>query len=309
MVEAGAGLATRADTIRPPVLRPARPPACAGTADHRGVPLAGTLVVANFNIHAGVDGWARPYDLTVACASLDADVLVLEENFAPDGELSAAARVAASLGYELCEVGLARARLLDEDPALRRPAGPASWAPRFGRREVPRALLLERAARRSGRRRLQPGRGRARRPGSWGLALLHRVPVRSVRVLELRPLVRDPASRRVILADLEAGVVVAGTHLAHLSHGSVLQMRQLSRQLGAIAGPKVLLGDMNSWTLPLLAMLPGWRRAVRGPTWPAAMPHSQIDHVLVSGGVRVISSEVTLPLGSDHRAVRATLGF
>jgi hypothetical protein len=43
------------------------------------------LTVANFNIHAGIDGWGRPYDFVSACRQIDADVLVLEETWTGDG--------------------------------------------------------------------------------------------------------------------------------------------------------------------------------------------------------------------------------
>jgi endonuclease/exonuclease/phosphatase family metal-dependent hydrolase len=135
--------------------------------------------------------------------------------------------------------------------------------------------------------------------------VLWRVPVRCVEVVELRPLSRDPAQRRVMIVELESGLSIVGAHLAHLSHGSVLQMRQLAGELARRGGPMVLTGDMNSWSLPLLPMLPGWRKAVHGRTWPTTRPHSQIDHLLVTGDVEACDGEVLAPLGSDHRAIRA----
>jgi len=55
------------------------------------------LSVASFNAHAGMDGWGRPYDLTEACRHLDADVIVLQEIFAPLNAISQADEVAAAL--------------------------------------------------------------------------------------------------------------------------------------------------------------------------------------------------------------------
>jgi endonuclease/exonuclease/phosphatase family metal-dependent hydrolase len=46
---------------------------------------------------------------------------------------------------------------------------------------------------------------------------------------------------------------------------------------------------------------------VRGRTWPARRPHSQIDHILVSGEINVRGGEVLPDVGSDHRPVRAEL--
>jgi endonuclease/exonuclease/phosphatase (EEP) superfamily protein YafD len=48
-------------------------------------------------------------------------------------------------------------------------------------------------------------------------------------------------------------------------------------------------------------------RTVRGRTWPAGRPHSQIDHILVRPGTEVVEAEVLPAVGSDHRPVRATL--
>jgi endonuclease/exonuclease/phosphatase family metal-dependent hydrolase len=257
--------------------------------------------------------------VVAACARLDADVLVIEENWAPDGEASLAGRIAGELGYELVEAELSRAGVLEEDPQLGSPGAPnggrspARWAPPpYRRRGVPRALLLEGARRRhrsaspSGSPRA--GHLRVRRRGSWGLAVLSRLPIRRSEVIDLRRLPRDAAQRRAIAVELD-GITVVGVHLAHLTHGSVLQMRQLAAELGRREGPLVLAGDMNSWTLPLLPLLPGWRKAVHGRTWPSAAPHSQIDHILVKGPVEVLSGEVLAPAGSDHRPVRARLAL
>jgi endonuclease/exonuclease/phosphatase family metal-dependent hydrolase len=57
----------------------------------------------------------------------------------------------------------------------------------------------------------------------------------------------------------------------------------------------------------VVALLPSWRRAVRGPTFPAHKAHSQIDHVLVRDNVTVLSGEVLPKTPSDHLPVRARL--
>jgi endonuclease/exonuclease/phosphatase family metal-dependent hydrolase len=54
-------------------------------------------------------------------------------------------------------------------------------------------------------------------------------------------------------------------------------------------------------------MLPGWRRAVVGRTYPSHRPHSQIDHILVNEKIEVLSGEVLPACGSDHRPVCARL--
>ena len=59
-----------------------------------------TVRVASFNVHMGVDGWGRPYDLVDECAALDADILILQEAWTPDdGSPGTATLVASGLGY------------------------------------------------------------------------------------------------------------------------------------------------------------------------------------------------------------------
>ena len=42
---------------------------------------------------------------------------------------------------------------------------------------------------------------------------------------------------------------------------------------------------MNTWGPLVRLFMPGWQRAVMGPTWPTWRPHSQIDHILVRGAL------------------------
>ena len=60
---------------------------------------------------------------------------------------------------------------------------------------------------------------------------------------------------------------------------------------------------MNLWGPPVRAFLPGWHRAVKGRTWPAWHPHSQIDHILVRGEVRVGCG-----VGPPRRRLRSSPG-
>jgi endonuclease/exonuclease/phosphatase (EEP) superfamily protein YafD len=86
-----------------------------------------------------------------------------------------------------------------------------------------------------------------------------------------------------------------------------VQLHRLRRALPASPPPLVVAGDFNLWGPPVRMLLPGWRRAVVGRTWPARRPHSQIDHVLVRGDVTAVTGEVLSDVGSDHRPVRVRL--
>jgi len=264
--------------------------------------------VASFNLHAGVDGWGRPFDVVAPCRALDADVLVLQESWSPASGTGSAEQVAAALGYAVVEQPLAHGRRGKVDPAAdHRWVRPLAW---YGARH---ALYLE------SERPLSTSVTSARRyreaeVGSWGLAILSRLPILHHEVIDLGHLGRDRVRRAALVARLDIGgaeVTVVGTHMAHLTYGSPSHYRKLARALAARLGdgPSVLAGDMNLWGPPVRALLPGWHRAVKGRTWPAWRPHSQVDHILVRGPLDVVAGTVLAAAGSDHRPVRAVLSM
>jgi endonuclease/exonuclease/phosphatase family metal-dependent hydrolase len=261
------------------------------------------MSLASFNVHSGVDTRGHAYDVVEACATLDADVLVLQESWHTDGEdESTAARVAGRLGYRLIEQPMARSRLHAPIEEL---------APRVGSRlgRVYGPLLFEGEDTRGARR---ANRDRPYRIGWWGVAVLSRLSVVATSVLPLGKLRGDYARRVAIRCDLEVGgspLAVIGTHMSHLTQGSPLQYRRLRNVLPPLTQAAALAGDMNLWGPPVSASLPGWRRTVRGRTWPAGRPHSQLDHVLVTPPVTTLEGAVAPDLGSDHRAVRVVLSF
>ena len=99
------------------------------------------LTVANFNMHAGIDGWGRPFDYVGACRTLQADVLVLQEAWSTDGEPEGsgqAATIARDLGYQWVGCTLA------EGYRIRPQAGaPASWMPRPAFAERNKSLYFD----------------------------------------------------------------------------------------------------------------------------------------------------------------------
>ena len=166
-----------------------------------------------------------------------------------------------------------------------------------------------------GRERLDPWPHLVKRGPSSGtrtLSVITRFPVRHRRELPVGRVVGDPARARAAL-QLELDVdgrplQLVAVHLtSRLPHGPPLQLTRLRPQLPEAPPPALLAGDFNFWGPPVRALLPGWRRAVVGRTWPARLPHSQIDHVLVRGDVTVLSGEVLADVGSDHRPVRVRL--
>lgn len=292
----------RTTWTRAGALGPAEIPHPVRTAPGGGV----TFSVATFNLHAGVDGWGRPFDVVEACRAIDADVLVLEETWTPESGTGIAATVGATLGYAVFEQPLASGRLAGPHPRA-----DGRWMRSFDWRGSNHAIYLD------SERRLGEGIGRSRRylearPGHWGVAVLSRLPARDQRIIDLGRLRQDRARRYAIVVDIEAGataLTVIGTHMSHISYGAPIQFMRLSRALARVAptGPGILAGDMNLWGPPVAAFVPGWRRALRCKTWPAWRPHSQVDHILVRGPLVVEGGEALASMGSDHLPLRVRL--
>ena len=268
------------------------------------------LTIANYNMHCGMDGWGRPYDYVAAIRALDADVVVLEEAWtvAGDADGGQAAEAGRRLGYEV------RPHTLGSGRRIRPQAGaPDSWRARNPWKPRNMALYMDgirpTPARVQAMTRWQEGE-----QGSWGIAVLVRptLTIESVRVVPMSTLRADRVRRAALVVDLMVGgcpISVIGTHMSHMHMGSHRNWTELRRHLRDSARPDaVLSGDMNAWGPVVRMHMPGWRRAVRGRTWPTWRPHSQIDHILVRGGaIRAVSGAVLPNAGSDHRPIRAEL--
>lgn len=246
------------------------------------------LTIVSFNAHAGVrprpisvpGRWVLrhrpdpgPYDLVATLGDFDADVVAVQESYRPDLGDCAAELAAHAHGMEFHE------------------------AP-FGRAVVrPWPHLV-----RSG-------------TGSKGLAILSRLPSRRLPDIRVPRVPADPARTRVALrvelALADGPVELVALHLtSRLPHGPPIQLARLRRHLPSPGRRAVVVGDCNFWGPPVVALLRGgWHRTVRGRTWPAHRPHSQIDHVLTRAGVEVVEATVLPDVGSDHRPVRVRLRF
>jgi endonuclease/exonuclease/phosphatase family metal-dependent hydrolase len=233
------------------------------------------LTLVTFNTHYGLGPLrddCTPYDLMQVLAGLgEPDVMVIQEVWRPGGERALVDDFADAHGYTRHDVEFARATMH------------ARWP-----------------------------RPDVHGEGTVGLAVLSRLPATVIDRPAIGPTVGDPVPhRRVLRLEVDvAGTLVdlVGVHLtSRLPHGPPVQLRRLARLLGPTVRPGIVTGDCNFWGPPVSALLPGWSRAVRGRTWPAPRPHSQIDHVLVRGGIEVIDGTVLPAMGSDHRPVRTRL--
>jgi len=267
------------------------------------------LSIANYNMHCGMDGWGRPYDYLGSIAALDADVIVLEEVWTSEGDDSGgqAAEAAGALGYQVVAHQIGHGRRIRPQPGADQ-----RWIAQPSTRPANRALFMD------GVRPLRPKvyameRWQQAEPGTIGIAVLVRpeLPIEAWRLVGLRQLRADPVRRAALVVDLTVDgrpISVAGIHMAHLPHGSPLHFTQLRRALRTEARPDAALaGDMNAWGPVIRLLMPGWRRAVIGKSWPTWRPHSQIDHILVHGALRPRTGRVLPHAGSDHRPVRVEL--
>lgn len=235
--------------------------------------------------------------LVEACASLQADVLCMQE----------------------VDRGQPRSALVDQTEVVARGTGAAAW------RFEP-ALLGEPGGQWVPATGAGPGDG----PGdaAYGIGTVARVPVKRWHVVRLTAArVRSPVAvpsagrgafilvrdepRVVLAAEVEGprgSVVVANTHLSFVPGWNAVQLRRLTRPLEALGLPCVLVGDMNL-PGPFPGWASGWRPLAKVRTFPAERPSMQIDHALAHGDVPPVTAvaAVRLPI-SDHRALVVDLG-
>jgi endonuclease/exonuclease/phosphatase family metal-dependent hydrolase len=239
----------------------------------------GELTLGTLNLHMGrgAGGHAAPfYDVVTACKEVDTDVLVLQEAWVPDGDEGDVLAVAAALGYGVAGTfAVARASCHDQVRLVAR-EGPGG-------------------------------------EGDWVLAVLSRLPVLGAEVVPVGPqLPRDPGRRAVVRAviDADGPFSVVGTHMPLLKDPVWRLAPAVRAALPGPGEPGAFAGDMNMWGWCAVRMAgPGWRRAVRGRTYPSPRPHSQTDHILVNDPVEVVAAEVAPQVLSDHRPARARLRF
>ncbi len=236
------------------------------------------LTVGSYNLHWGTGHrWRgyQPFDVVAACRTIDTDVLVLPESWAPDEGEALHDQVAQELGYSVRFQPLARAVYLPKPHVVAR--ADADLAGHTG-------------------------------TGEWGVAVLSRLPVIREQRTQLSQLRYDPSNRWLVSVDVDLDGTtfsVTGAHLPHLEAGSLSRRHELRAALPSDEVPALVIGDMNMWGWCMSIMKPrAWRRVGRGRTFSAMFPHSRIDHVVVSPMVEVLDLEVLPDLGSDHLPIR-----
>lgn len=231
-----------------------------------------TFSLTSFNARWGLTIDDEPFDLAQVVGGFDTDVVCLQEVWEPTDGGSGLDAAADRLGYHLIHVPLSPSRVVPRPEITADPAAAS---------------------------------------GTWGVALLSRLPIRGTRIVDLGRAVErwDVADRYAILAEAAVGdatVTVTALHLSFAMPNALAQLRRLRGYLPTHR-PSIVAGDCNLWGPLATATLGDHRRAVRGRTWPADRPHSQLDHVLVSSAVEVLKAAVLPPAGSDHRPVQVRL--
>lgn len=228
--------------------------------------------ISSLNARWGLDRHDRPFGLASAVEALDTDVIAVQEVFEEEGAPHPLSGVADAGGYRLLTAALSPS-YVDPRPEITRDPSAAT--------------------------------------GEWGIALLSRLPVLEHRIVDLGRFVDrwDVADRLAIMATVtvdDRPLVLATVHLSFALPNALAQLRTLRGRLDGHR-PSIVVGDCNLWGPVAATALGGYRRAVRGRTWPAHRPHTQLDHVLLSDGLRAVDGAVLGPVGSDHLPIRATV--
>jgi endonuclease/exonuclease/phosphatase family metal-dependent hydrolase len=172
--------------------------------------------------------------------------------------------------------------------------------------------------------------GQVKELGSYGIAIISKVPVKSWLRLELgRSIIGMPLlignekgklamlyvkdePRVAIAAVLENGWTVINTHLSFVPLVNIYQLFMLSRWATSIereySTRVILLGDFN---LPggIPSKLTSWKRATQSLSYPSWAPKISFDYILMRQEHLAESEEVITPdLDiSDHRAISINL--
>lgn len=225
------------------------------------------LRVATWNLHLGRDRDGRPFDQVAAIDQLAAEVVLVQERWRPDHGDDPLQ----TLGSTMHELTVARATPTETDVCIARRDDAGT--------------------------------------GSWSIGVITPYPVTARRAIDLGRIPTDPAARRALhlvldLGDRSLDVVV--THLSHRVPMGAWQLARLGRRIDTTR-PTLLGGDLNQWGVLVGLALPRWDRTAAGPTYPAYRPRHGIDHLAVTGGVRVVDAAVATLPGSDHLPVVATV--
>jgi endonuclease/exonuclease/phosphatase family metal-dependent hydrolase len=227
----------------------------------------GAVTIGSLNLHCGLSGRGRPFDVPEALGQLPADIIAVQEAWwVQDGadDVAAAAR---ALNARLIRTRLHAGATLAE----------LSIAPRADRGNWGIAVLSK-----------LPVTG-------YETVDLGRAPGDRISRAALVCSVTTPAGWPLRLVT---------THLTH-RYTSPAQLYRLARHLARAPAPTVIVGDLNMPRIATW-VAKGYAPTVRGKTFPAHRPLIQLDHLLASSGLACSAATVLPPVGSDHLPVLAS---
>jgi endonuclease/exonuclease/phosphatase family metal-dependent hydrolase len=145
--------------------------------------------------------------------------------------------------------------------------------------------------------------------GEFGLALAGRAPIEAE--LLLLPRLDSDEERRAVLVGRAGAVTLFATHLSLRPETRAVQTLSVAEMASAVAGPKVVAGDLNqqrSGLAPLVAagLAPQPERLA---TIRTRLGWREFDFVLAGGGARVRRAETIERGASDHRLVVAEVAL
>lgn len=154
------------------------------------------------------------------------------------------------------------------------------------------------------------------RRAHYGNAILTRLPVRSMTVIDLSVGLREPRGAVDLVVEVEGREV--RVIVAHLGLDPWERATQVARVLALVEQrpelPTLFMGDLNEWTpnSPRLRTLAGSFEDWASPrSFHARMPTLRLDRIYVRGGLRIPAFEVARTTltrrASDHLPVRALI--
>ncbi len=285
------------------------------------------ITVATFNVHAAMDGWGREFDYLKALGDISADVTAVQEVFLNKDKYELLRSFAINNNMHFLAVPLANAIVNDLGVPPVELSGPRSWGPggRPGRPGKIRSLYLVAAkdgkqdttATKTGdfdqfsqwtatgeRLHISHKKGiKPRLTGILSLVLLSKLPIKSYKLYRLAALRSDAAKRCALVVVVDTGngeIEVTATHLGHLTHGSVSQMRQLARVCGQGNLPSIILGDFNCWG-PLLLRLLNHQKPVLPELVGKASPGKNQLYQVVENNI-----EIHMPVGVKPEYIKVS---
>ncbi len=158
------------------------------------------------------------------------------------------------------------------------------------------------------------------REGSFGLGVYSRFPLVGTELLDLAE-AQIPTIVSTVHVEGVPFTLVATHPMAPVNAAMAAlrnrQLKQLQAILRGVAGPAVLVGDLNTtpWSHQFAQLLTERFRSVRDgigwlPTWPAMLPpflRIPIDHCLVTDEIDVLTLDLGHNVGSDHLPLVVTL--